>query len=163
MGSKLMAIIAVAGITAVGLAALPHVFEADPTEKETTSMPTVVAQVAAIGELGSLEPTQAQLDFRTMAVEPDQPECRPPRPPKELAQLALTRNGYAAILEIMAMRRWKNTDSCECFYVQITWDDVQVAAHEFERTDGVNLRFDVPKLRVKADLLTAQRSKVCPR
>ncbi len=107
-------------------------------------------------------PTQVQLDFQTMAVEYDQPDCRPPRPPKELAQLALTRNGYAAILEILAMRQWKKTGSCECFYEKITWDSVLAAAPEFERTDGVNLRFDVPKLRVEADLLAAQRSQVCP-
>lgn len=107
-------------------------------------------------------PSQAQLDFLTMAVEYEQPDCRPPRPPKELAQLTLTRNGYAAILEILAMRLWKKTGSCECFYEKITWDGVLAAAPEFERTDGVNLRFDVPKLRVEADLLAAQRSQVCP-
>lgn len=162
MDTKLMAIIAVAGIAAVGLAALPLVNRADQPEKETVSMPTVVAQVAVINEPGTLEPTQAQTDFQTMAVEPDLPDCRPPRPPKELAEVTLTRNGFAAILEIMAMRRWQKTGSCECFYEQILWDDVLAAAPEFERTDGVDLRFDVPKLRAGAGTLIAQRSKVCP-
>ena len=131
-------------------------------DRGKTPGPPSSSDFAIASETTQFTPTQAQLDFQTMAVENDQRDCRPPRPPKELAQLALTRNGYAAILEILAMRQWKKTGSCECFYEKITWDGVLSAAPEFERTDGVNLRFDVPKLRVEADLLAAQRSQVCP-
>jgi len=107
-------------------------------------------------------PAQAKQAFETMAVEPDEvPECSPPRPPNDLSPKAYIRNSYAAIMEIMAVERWQESGSCECFLNEITWDQVVSAAPAFERSDGVALRFDFPKLRAEADALVAQQTQAC--
>jgi hypothetical protein len=108
------------------------------------------------------ETTKAQKDFQSMAAEVGEvAECRVPRPPKDLASKAYIRNSYAAILEILAMQRWQETGSCGCFYNEISWDDVVSAAVDFERTDGIALRFDFPELRTRADILSAEHSELC--
>lgn len=107
-------------------------------------------------------PTQAQREFQRMAVAADEiPECSAPRVPNTLSPKAYIRNSYAAILDILAMQRWQETGSCECYYGKFAWDDVVAAAPGFERTDGIKLRFDFLKLRAQADEMLAQRSKVC--
>lgn len=157
MNPKLMAVAGVAGISVLGLAALAMSGGEAP---EAILEPAVIAQ-ASDDAVEFVEPTQAQKEFQSFAVEDKPQECKAPKPPKELADLALTRNGLYAILQIMAAQRWQETGSCECFVNQITWEEVLVAAPEFERTDGVNLRIDVPKLRSEADALIAQRAEVC--
>jgi len=51
--------------------------------------------------------------FETMA-QPEEPakECVAPRPPRDLAETAYIRNGYRAILRILAVRHWQETGSC---------------------------------------------------
>lgn len=106
-------------------------------------------------------PTKAQRDFQTMAVTADLPECPAPRPPNNLSPKAYVRNSYAAILDILVTQRWQETGSCECSYGKFTWDNVVSAAPGFERTDGIELRFDFLNLRAQADDMLAQRAKVC--
>lgn len=129
---------------------------------DTTAKPFAVAQVNEGQATIPPDPTQAQQGFETMAVEADNvPECSAPRAPNDLSPKAYIRNSYAAIKEIMAAERWQETGSCECFLNEITWEQVVSAAPNFERTDGVALQFDFPKLRAEADELVALRAQAC--
>jgi hypothetical protein len=123
--------------------------------------PSTIAETAAVEEVEIPKPTQAQKEFQSMAVESNAPECCIPHPPNALDPMALVRNSYAAILEILVMESWQETGSCDCPYNQITWEEVIRAAPEYERTDGIPLRFDFPKLRARADELVSLRSKAC--
>lgn len=108
------------------------------------------------------ESAQASSEFETMAVEGfDKPECELPTPPKSIGQTALTRNSLRQVLRIIALERGQETGSCECQYDDVSWDDVLTAAPRFERTDGVDLRFDLASLRAQADELEAQHQTTC--
>ena len=125
--------------------------------------PLSSAEGKSRGELAAFAPTQARREFRSMAVAADEtPKCAPPKPPKDIGPTALTRNSLQQILRILALRKWQETGSCECFFSEIGWDAVAQAAPEFERTDGIDLRFDLSDLREQADELEAQRQRACP-
>lgn len=129
---------------------------------DTTGKSLAVAQVNEGQATIPPDPTQAQQAFETMAVEEaGKPECELPVPPKSIGQTALTRNSLRQVLRIMALERGKEVGSCECFYDDVGWDDVLAAAPRFERTDGVDLRFDLASLRAQADELETQRQTTC--
>ncbi len=108
------------------------------------------------------ETTKAKKDFQSMAViAEDVVECSLPKVPKSIGETALTRNSLRQILRIVALEKWQKTGSCDCLTRETSWDDVVKAAPDFERADGVDLRFDLSDLRSKADDLEAQRLKVC--
>ena len=118
---------------------------------------------AIASETTQFTPTQAQREFQRMAVEADEiPECALPKPPKSIGATALTRNNLQQILRILALQKWQETGSCGCFYDHLSWDEVVLAAPNFERTDGVDLRFKISDLLAQADELEALRLKACP-
>jgi len=101
-------------------------------------------------------------DFESISVGKDAPaQCEAPRPPTSLARTAYVRNGYRAILRIMAAKRWRETDSCECFLNQITWDEVVLEAEDYITSDNPLVPFVVADLRIKADELLAMRNLDC--
>ena len=101
-------------------------------------------------------------DFETISVGEDAPaHCEAPRPPTSLARTAYVRNGYRAILRIMAAERWTETDSCECFLNQITWDEVVLEAESYVTSDNPLVPFVVADLRIKADEMLAIRDLAC--
>lgn len=149
------AVLLVAG---AGLASVVLKSGGDDVEPE----PVVIAQANEVMKTIPQEPTQAQREFQSMAVSSDEIlECELPTPPKSIGQTALTRNSLRQVLRIVALQKWKETGSCECVYHDVGWDDVLDAAPRFERTDGVDLRFDLSSLRAQADELEAQRQSVC--
>lgn len=131
-------------------------------DRGETPGPPSSSELATSSEPIQFAPTQVQREFQRMAVAADEvPECSAPRAPNTLSPKAYIRNSYAAILDILAMQRWQETGSCECYYGKFVWDDVVAAAPSFERTDGIKLQFDFLKLRAQADEMLSQRSKVC--
>jgi len=149
------AVLLVAG---AGLASVVFKPGGDDFERE----PVAFAQANETLETIPQKPTQGQREFESMAVDAAEiHECALPTPPKSVGKTALTRNSLRQVLRIVALQRWKETGSCECFYHDICWDDVLVAAPRFERTDGVDLRFDLASLRAQADELEAQRQSDC--
>ena len=91
----------------------------------------------------------------------DQVECTAPRPPKDLAETAYIRNGYRAILRVMAAERWQETRSCDCFLNEIGWDQVLEASKEYRISDDDKRPFDTSALRELADRLLAERDAAC--
>ncbi|MEX0311734.1 MAG: hypothetical protein AB3N17_15975, partial [Tateyamaria sp.] len=85
----------------------------------------------------------------------------PPTPPADLAETAYLRNGYRAILRIMAAEKWQESHSCECFLTQITWQEVVERSAEFVLSDDARRPFDVSQLRLLADEMLAERDKAC--
>jgi hypothetical protein len=100
--------------------------------------------------------------FKSMAVTPDEPGlCLVPRPPADLAPTAYVRNGYRAILRIMAAEMWQKTDLCDCFLAQIQWADVVERSEEFKASNDPRRPFDVSALRQHADALFTLRDETC--
>ena len=100
--------------------------------------------------------------FETMAQPTeDQSECKAPRPPKDLAETAYIRNGYRAILRIMAAKKWQETGSCDCFFDTIEWDKVLEASEEYRVSDDEKRPFDTSELRELADRLLVERDAAC--
>jgi hypothetical protein len=126
----------------------------------------VLAAAVALPILGlALAPTSAASQdkpFGTMATAPDvSDECVAPRPPSDLAATAYVRNGYRAILRIMAGEKWQDTGSCACFLTQISWDEVIARSGDFTSLDDARRPFDVSDLRLRADALLAARDAAC--
>ena len=101
--------------------------------------------------------------FETMA-QPVEAEdgCKAPRPPKDLAETAYIRNGYRAILRIMAAEKWQETEDCDCFIEEFTWEDVVERSNEFVTSDNPRLPFDVVALDSQATSLEDARLETCP-
>ena len=124
---------------------------------------SLYSDFAMANEPIQVTPNQVQREFRRMAVAADEfPECALPKPPKSIGATALTRNSLQQILRILALRQWQRNGSCECFYDSLGWNDVILAAPNFERTDRVDLRFKITDLLAEADELEAFRLKACP-
>ena len=101
-------------------------------------------------------------NFSTMAVEEDTPlACEAPRPPTSLDPSPYIRNGYRAILRIMAAERWIETGSCECYFAKIPWDEVVLEAEVYVTSDNPLLPFKVAELRLQADEMLATRDAAC--
>ncbi|MEX0311970.1 MAG: hypothetical protein AB3N17_17175 [Tateyamaria sp.] len=102
-------------------------------------------------------------DFETMA-QPVEAEdgCKAPRPPMDLAETAYIRNGYRAILRIMAAEKWQETEDCDCFIEEFTWEDVVERSNEFVTSDNPRLPFDVVALDSQATSLEDARLETCP-
>ena len=101
-------------------------------------------------------------NFSTMAVEEDTPlACEAPRAPTSLNPSPYIRNGYRAILRIMAAEHWKETGSCECYLTQIPWDEVILEAEGYVTSDNPLLPFKVAELRLQADEMLATRDAAC--
>lgn len=101
-------------------------------------------------------------DFETISVGEDtRAQCEAPRPPTSLARTAYVRNGYRAILRIIAAERRSETESCECFLNQIPWDEVVLEAEGYITSDNPLVPFVVADLRIKADELLAVRDLAC--
>lgn len=130
-------------------------------DNDTTDKAVAVAQANEGGATIPPAPGQAQQAFETMAVDSDHPECRVPRPPRDLARSAYIRNGYAAIRQIMAMQRWQETGSCDCFAEQITWPEAIAESENYVTSDNPLLPFDVVALQKKGDELAARRLEAC--
>ena len=110
----------------------------------------------------TLSAQTSQGGFETMAQPTeDQTECKAPRPPKGLAETAYIRNGYRAILRIMAAEAWRETGSCDCLLTEIEWDDVLEAGEEYRVSDDPKRPFDTSELRERADKLLAERDAAC--
>ncbi|ETX13515.1 hypothetical protein OCH239_10005 [Roseivivax halodurans JCM 10272] len=100
--------------------------------------------------------------FDTMAqpVETDD-ECKAPRPPKDLAETAYIRNGYRAILRIMAAEKWQETKECICFLTDFTWAEVVKRSEKLVTSDNPRLPFDVVALDEQAANLEGARLDAC--
>lgn len=100
--------------------------------------------------------------FETMA-QPEEAaaECVAPRPPRGLAKTAYIRNGYRAILRILAARHWQETGDCACVIQDIPWDEVVAQGAEFVTGDDPLRPFDTSELRLMADALEAERAAAC--
>lgn len=110
----------------------------------------------------TLSAQTSQGGFETMAQPTeDQTECKAPRPPKGLAETAYIRNGYRAILRIMAAEEWRETGSCDCLLTEIEWDEVLEAGEEYRVSDDPKRPFDTSELRERADKLLAERDAAC--
>lgn len=100
--------------------------------------------------------------FETMAqLEETVEACVAPRPPHDLHSFAYIRNGYRAILRILAAERAIETSNCECRFDAVTWDDAVVAHDRFQTSDNPKLPFDVIALRKQADALEANLEEAC--
>ncbi|QFT48916.1 hypothetical protein FIU97_20170 (plasmid) [Roseivivax sp. THAF40] len=116
---------------------------------------------AVMAQTPSTDPS-GDTPFSSMAIAPDQDElCNAPRPPIELGPTAYVRNGYRAILRIMAAKKWQETESCECYLTQIRWQEVVERSGEFVVSDDTRRPFDVSELRLLADALLAKRDQAC--
>lgn len=121
-----------------------------------------VALFLALALIGPSFALAGSDDFETISVGEDAPaQCEAPRPPTALARTAYVRNGYRAILRIMAAESWSETGSCECFLNQITWDEVVLEAEGYITSDNPLVPFVVANLRIKADELHAMRDLAC--
>lgn len=101
-------------------------------------------------------------DFDSMEVDAGSANaCRLPRPPRDIAGSAYVRNGYRAILRIMAVERWQDTGSCECFLTEISWIEVVAESSRFVTSDNPRRPFDVVALNATADRLEADRELAC--
>ncbi len=121
------------------------------------------SEIGPVDEPIRFAPTEAQREFQSMAIAADEsPQCALPKPPKSVGATALTRNSLQQILRILALQKWQETGLCGCFFDDLSWDAVALAAPNFERSDGVDLRFKLSALRAQADELEAQRLEVCP-
>ncbi|GFE67272.1 hypothetical protein [Litoreibacter roseus] len=104
----------------------------------------------------------SQAEFNSMAQPAENlTECRAPRPPKALADTAYIRNGYRAILQILAAERWEETGDCTCHLREFTWQDVVEQSQEFVTSDNPRLPFDVVALNNRATKAEAARSAAC--
>lgn len=100
--------------------------------------------------------------FETMAQPEETTEaCVAPRPPRDLAKTAYIRNGYRAILRILAARHWQETGGCDCVINDITWDEVVLTGEEFVTSHDPLRPFDTSDLRLLADSLEAERTAAC--
>lgn len=100
--------------------------------------------------------------FETMAQPEETVEaCVAPRPPRDLHSFAYVRNGYRAILRIIAVERAIETRICECRFDAVTWDDAVVAHDRFQTSDNPKLPFDVIALRKQAAALEAELAEAC--
>ena len=145
------------GLIGLGVVAAVTLF---PNQQEAKSEPLIAAQVAE----QTMQDNAAQTvnNFQSITIPRDKtPTCSLPKPPRNIGDSALTRNSLRQIMRLIALQKWQETGSCECFYNKITWDDVATEAPNFERTDGVELRFDLSDLRAQADELERQRTEVC--
>ena len=116
---------------------------------------------AVLAQTPSTDPS-SDTPFSSMAIAPDQDEaCRAPRPPIDLGPTAYVRNGYRAILRIMAAEKWQKTQSCVCYLNQITWQEVIERSGDFVVPDDTRRPFDVSELRLLADETLAERDKAC--
>ena len=147
------------GLVGLGVVAAVTLF---PNQQETLSEPLIPAQIVEHQPESDVAAVTGDSVFQSMAVESDKPqECSLPKPPNSIGNTALTRNSFGQVMRLIALQKWEESGSCECFYNQISWDDVILEAPKFERTDGVALQFDFPKLLKQADELSALRLKAC--
>ncbi len=110
----------------------------------------------------SVRAQTSQDGFETMAQpNEDQSECKAPRPPKDLAETAYIRNGYRAILRIIATEKWQETGNCDCQITEFTWEDVIKRSTEFVTSDNPRLPFDVVDLDKRATTFEDARSEAC--
>lgn len=115
----------------------------------------------ALAETTSTNPS-GDTPFNSMAIARDEADaCRVPKPPADLAETAYLRNGYRAILRIMAAEKWQESHSCECYLTQITWQEVVERSADFVLSDDARRPFDVSQLRLLADEMLAKRDKAC--
>jgi len=149
----------VCGIAALGFGV---VYSMISKPDDANNGPLEPAQVV---EQLAQEETEQQRKFRTMGIPADEePECSLPKGwdvPKNLGDSPYTRNGLIQIMRIIALKKWQDTGSCDCFYNQITWDEVMSEAPKYERTDGIDLRFNLTELQMQADELEQQQLKAC--
>ncbi len=118
--------------------------------------------LTTIASPGITQTPTSGLGFDSMA-QPEEPvaECTAPRPPRELAETAYIRNGYRAILRILAARHWQETGDCTCVVQGIPWDEVVTLSAEFVTNNDPLRPFDTSELRLMADGLEAQRATAC--
>ena len=127
--------------------------------RPTTTFLLAILIAASSTGLGA---QSSQDGFETMAQPTEnQIECKAPRPPKDLAETAYIRNGYRAILRIMAAKKWQETGSCDCFFTSIEWDQVLEASEEYRVSDDEKRPFDTSELRELADRLLVERDAAC--
>ncbi len=149
----------VCGVAALGFGVVYNMISKPDEPKGGPLVPAQVVEQLAQGE------TEEQRKFRSMAIPAnEEPECALPfgwKVPERLADKGIERAGLLQILRIMALEKWQETGSCECFYNQISWDEVAARAPEFELNDNSGLRFNISELRAKADDLEQHRIKGC--
>ena len=154
-------IITAGGLGLIGLGVVAAVTLL-PNQKAAESEPLIAAQVVERQPESDVATVKNNSKFQTMAVKSDKPqECSLPKPPISIGNTALTRNSFGQVMRLITLQKWEETGSCECFYNQISWEDVILEAPKFERTDGVALQFDFPKLLKQADELSALRLVAC--
>ncbi len=108
------------------------------------------------------ERIERERDFMKMTLPADEPEaCELVKPPEELASTAYIRNGYYWTRVILAMERWEETGSCECFYEDVTWNDAIEASERFVVTANPRVPFMVDDMREAANELVTQRAEAC--
>lgn len=61
----------------------------------------------------------------------------------------------------MAAEKWQETQSCECYLIKITWEEVVERSGDFVVSDDIRRRFDVSELRLLADAMLSERDKAC--
>ena len=128
-----------------------------------TSKLFIVTVLTALGASTGIAMAQTdQKSFESMALpDEDQTACKAPRPPRDLAETAYIRNGYRAILRIMAAAKWQDTGSCECVVSKISWDDVVASSEDFITSENPRLPFDVVALDKQATALEEARHTAC--
>ena len=142
------------GVVAVGVGTV-MLLPTDAEHKVETLVPNTITQT---GQPSEVAETQG---FESMAVKEEIAPCKAPRPPSELSAKPYIRNSYAAILDIMAGKRWQETGSCECFRSSIPWADVVSESVNFETDNTAIPPFNHTNLRAKADTLNAQQQAAC--
>ncbi len=92
-------------------------------------------------------PAWADQPFQSMSQPQLAPECVAPKPPRDLAETAYTRNAYRALMRIMAVEVWEKTGSCACQFAQISWHDVLKKAENTDQSSDPTRAFDTSSLR----------------
>jgi hypothetical protein len=108
------------------------------------------------------ERIEQERDFMKMAVPADEPEaCEFTDPPEDLARTAYLRNGYYWTRVILAMERWEETQSCECFYDDFSWDDALTAAEQYVTSSNPVAPFRVYDIQTKAEEMVRRHAEAC--
>lgn len=108
------------------------------------------------------ERIERERDFMEMALPADEPTaCEFVKPPKDLARSAYLRNGYYWTRVILAMERWEETGSCECFYNDFSWDEALDASERFVTSSDPVTPFNVYDIQTLANEMVSRRAEAC--
>ena len=122
--------------------------------------PSLAQEAELPPDLG--ERIERERDFMKMTPPADEPmACEFTDPPKDLGPSAYLRVGYKWSRVLLAMERWEETGSCECFYDDFSWAEAVAASERFVVGSNQRVPFIVDDIREEAEELAAKHAAVC--